>query len=149
MSSKSLICIWNVQDGSRRNGILYHKCSVQSLAFSRDDLYLMSVGGLNDVASCLNYKFIPNSIQVDVVRSYWGGIRSYLVCAGDFEESTVALWSTYSFELLCSISASVPLHEAAFCPSSASQLAYVGSGAVFFCYVQTRGRGAELQVCAL
>ncbi|XP_060777132.1 WD repeat-containing protein 90 isoform X2 [Neoarius graeffei] len=108
VSSKSLICIWNVQDGSRRNGILYHKCSVQSLAFSRDDLYLMSVG--------------------------------------DFEESTVALWSTYSFELLCSISASVPLHEAAFCPSSASQLAYVGSGAVFFCYVQTRGRGAELQV---
>lgn len=70
-----------------------------------------------------------------------------MVCAGDFEESTVALWSTHSFELLCSVKASVPLHEAAFCPSSASQLAYVGSGVVFFCYIRTRGRGAELQVC--
>ncbi|KAK3551522.1 hypothetical protein QTP70_017350, partial [Hemibagrus guttatus] len=107
-SSKSLICIWNVKDGSRRNNILYHKGSVQSLAFSRDDLYLLSIG--------------------------------------DFEESTVALWSTHSFELHCSIKASVPLHEAAFCPSSASQLAYVGSGVVFFCYVRTHSRGAELQV---
>ncbi|XP_058250376.1 WD repeat-containing protein 90 isoform X2 [Hemibagrus wyckioides] len=106
--SKSLICIWNVKDGSRRNSILYHKGSVQSLAFSRDDLYFLS--------------------------------------AGDFEESTVALWSTHSFELLCSVKSSVPLHEAAFCPSSASQLAYVGSGVVFFCYIHTRGRGAELQI---
>ncbi|XP_076826631.1 WD repeat-containing protein 90 [Brachyhypopomus gauderio] len=43
-SSKSLICIWNVQDGSHRNSISYHKGSVQSLAFSRDDLYFLSVG---------------------------------------------------------------------------------------------------------
>lgn len=48
-SSKSLICIWKVQDGSRRNSILYHKGSVQSLAFSRDDLYFLSVGGSNDI----------------------------------------------------------------------------------------------------
>lgn len=107
-SSKSLICIWNVRDGSRRSSVLYHKGSVQSLAFSRDDLYFLSVG--------------------------------------DFEESAVALWSTHSFELLCSISVSVPLHEAAFCPSGASQLAYVGSGVVFFCRIRTQGRGAELQV---
>ncbi|KAI5105705.1 WD repeat-containing protein 90 [Silurus meridionalis] len=109
-SSKSLICIWNVQDGSRRNSILYHKGTVQSLAFSRDDLYFLSVGG--------------------------------------FEESTVALWSTHSFELVGSVSAVVPLHEAAFCPSSAAQLAYVGSSTVFFCYLHTHGRGAELQVRA-
>ncbi|XP_053351396.1 WD repeat-containing protein 90 isoform X2 [Clarias gariepinus] len=107
-SSRSLICIWNVQDGLRRNSMLYHKGSVQSLAFSRDDLYFLSVG--------------------------------------DFEESTVALWSTRSFELLSSIRASVPLHEAAFCPASAGQLAYVGSGVVFFCNIHTQGREAELQV---
>lgn len=74
--------------------------------------------------------------------------RSSVVRAGDFEESAVALWSTHSFELLCSISVSVPLHEAAFCPSGASQLAYVGSGVVFFCRICTQGRGAELQVRA-
>lgn len=75
-------------------------------------------------------------------------MRLYLGRAGDYEESTVALWSTRSFELLCSVSGSVPLHEAAFCPSTAGQLAYVGSRAVFFCYVHTHGRGVELQVCA-
>ncbi|XP_062848748.1 WD repeat-containing protein 90 [Trichomycterus rosablanca] len=107
-SSKSLICIWNIQDGSRRNCISYHKGSVQSLAFSRDDLYFLSVG--------------------------------------DFQESVVGLWSTQTFELLCSVSASVPLHEAAFCPSRVNQLAYVGSNSVFFCYIQTHGHGAELQV---
>ncbi|KAL7874850.1 hypothetical protein SRHO_G00058200 [Serrasalmus rhombeus] len=106
--SKSLICIWNIQDGSRRNSVSYHKGSVQSLAFSRDDLYFLSVG--------------------------------------DFEESVVALWSTRSFELLCAVSVSVPLHEAAFCPSSADQLTFTGSNAVFFCYIRTRGRGAELEV---
>ncbi|XP_072536252.1 WD repeat-containing protein 90 isoform X2 [Salminus brasiliensis] len=107
-SPKSLICIWNVQDGSRRNSISYHKGSVQSLAFSRDDLYFLSMG--------------------------------------DFEESVVALWSTGSFELLCAVSVSVPLHEAAFCPSSASQLAFTGSNTVFFCTINTHDRGAELQV---
>ncbi|KAI4898063.1 hypothetical protein NFI96_018064 [Prochilodus magdalenae] len=107
-SSKSLICIWNVQDGSCRNNVSYHKGSVQSLAFSRDDLYFLSVG--------------------------------------DFEESVVALWSTRSFELLCAVSVSVPVHEAVFCPSSANQLAFTGSNTVFFCYIHTRGRGAELQV---
>ncbi|TSL82524.1 WD repeat-containing protein 90 [Bagarius yarrelli] len=107
-SSKSLICMWNVENESRRKSVSYHKGSVQSLAFSRDDVYFLSVG--------------------------------------DFEESTVVLWSTQSFELLCLVRASVPLHEAAFCPSSASQLAYVGSGAVFFCYIRTHGQGAELQV---
>ncbi|XP_037392227.1 WD repeat-containing protein 90 isoform X1 [Pygocentrus nattereri] len=106
--SKSLICIWNIQDGSRRNSVSYHKGSVQSLAFSRDDLYFLSVG--------------------------------------DFEESVVALWCTRSFELLCAVSVSVPLHEAAFCPSSADQLTFTGSNAVFFCYIRTRGRGAELEV---
>uniref|UniRef100_A0A3B4DWF8 WD repeat domain 90 n=1 Tax=Pygocentrus nattereri TaxID=42514 RepID=A0A3B4DWF8_PYGNA len=103
--SKSLICIWNIQDGSRRNSVSYHKGSVQSLAFSRDDLYFLSVG--------------------------------------DFEESVVALWCTRSFELLCAVSVSVPLHEAAFCPSSADQLTFTGSNAVFFCYIRTRGRGAD------
>ncbi|XP_066539496.1 WD repeat-containing protein 90 [Hoplias malabaricus] len=107
-SSKSLICIWSVQTGSCRNSLSYHKGSVQSLAFSRDDLYLLSVG--------------------------------------DYEESVVALWSTHSFELLCAVSVNVPLHEARFCPSSASQLALTGSNAAFFCYIHTRGRGAELQV---
>ncbi|XP_028822928.1 WD repeat-containing protein 90 isoform X2 [Denticeps clupeoides] len=47
-SKKSLICIWNVQDGSRRNSMSYHKGAVQSLAFSRDDRYFLSVGDYHE-----------------------------------------------------------------------------------------------------
>lgn len=107
-SHSSLICIWNVSDGSCRNRLSYHKGAVQSLKFSRDDMYLLSVG--------------------------------------DFSEPVVALWSTRSFELLCTVQISVPLHDASFCPFTANELTLVGSSAVVFTHIQTRDNGTELQV---
>lgn len=107
-SHSSLICIWNVSDGSCRNRLSYHKGAVQSLTFSRDDMYLLSVG--------------------------------------DFSEPVVALWSTRSFELLCTVQISVPLHDASFCPFTANELTLVGSSAVVFTHIQTRDNGTELQV---
>ncbi|KAL2078258.1 hypothetical protein ACEWY4_025943 [Coilia grayii] len=47
-SSKSLICIWNVADGSRRNSMSFHKGAVQSMTFSRDDRYFLSVGDFSE-----------------------------------------------------------------------------------------------------
>ncbi|XP_063077510.1 WD repeat-containing protein 90 [Engraulis encrasicolus] len=47
-SSKSLICIWNVADGSRRNSMSFHRGAVQSMAFSRDDRYFLSVGDYSE-----------------------------------------------------------------------------------------------------
>ncbi|KAI1896220.1 hypothetical protein AGOR_G00092560 [Albula goreensis] len=46
--SRSLICIWNVQDGSCKNTISHHKGEVQSIAFSRDDLFFLSIGDYTD-----------------------------------------------------------------------------------------------------
>ncbi|XP_036389825.1 WD repeat-containing protein 90 [Megalops cyprinoides] len=46
--SRSLICIWNVQDGSCRNTISHHKGEVQGIAFSRDDLFFLSIGDYTD-----------------------------------------------------------------------------------------------------
>ncbi|XP_065114825.1 WD repeat-containing protein 90 [Paramisgurnus dabryanus] len=107
-SHNSLICIWNVSDGSCRNRLSYHKGAVQSLAFSRDDMYFLSLG--------------------------------------DFSEAMVALWSTRSFELLCTVQMSVSLHDAAFCPFTADELTLIGSDAVFFTRIQTNEHGTELQV---
>lgn len=59
----------------------------------------------------------------------------------------MALWSTRSFEMLCSVQMSVPLHDAAFCPFTANELTLIGSDAVFFTRVQTREQRTELQVC--
>ncbi|XP_031416845.1 WD repeat-containing protein 90 isoform X2 [Clupea harengus] len=47
-STKSLICIWNALDGSRRNSMSFHKGAVQSMAFSRDDRYFLSVGDFSE-----------------------------------------------------------------------------------------------------
>ncbi|XP_057178394.1 WD repeat-containing protein 90 isoform X4 [Triplophysa rosa] len=107
-SHSSLICIWKVSDGSCSNRLSYHKGAVQSVAFSRDDMYFMSLG--------------------------------------DFSEAVVALWSTRSFELLCTVQMSIPLHDAAFCPFTANELMLIGSEAVFFTNLQSHEHSTELQV---
>ncbi|XP_030257051.1 WD repeat-containing protein 90 [Sparus aurata] len=47
-SGGSLICIWDVQNGTCRKTISYHSGAVQSLAFSRDDHFFLSVGDFSD-----------------------------------------------------------------------------------------------------
>ncbi|KAK2820247.1 hypothetical protein Q5P01_023206 [Channa striata] len=106
--NRSLICIWDVQSGTCRETISHHTGAVQSLAFSRDDRFFLSVG--------------------------------------DFLDLEVALWSSKTFQLLSSVSVSGPVHEAAFSPSAASQLAFVGSQGVYFCHIHTHGHDANLKV---
>uniref|UniRef100_A0A8C7XKR1 WD repeat domain 90 n=1 Tax=Oryzias sinensis TaxID=183150 RepID=A0A8C7XKR1_9TELE len=45
---KSLICIWDVQNGACSKTISYHRGAVQSLAFSRDDRFFLSVGDFSE-----------------------------------------------------------------------------------------------------
>ncbi len=58
----------------------------------------------------------------------------------------MALWSTRSFELLCTVQISVPLHDASFCPFTANELTLIGSSAVVFTRIQTQDNSTELQV---
>ncbi|XP_051274453.1 WD repeat-containing protein 90 [Dicentrarchus labrax] len=105
---RSLICIWDAKNGTCRDTISYHRGAVQSLAFSRDDRFFLSVG--------------------------------------DFSEPEVALWSSKTFQLLSSVSVSGPIHDAAFSPSAASQLACVGSQGAYFCLINTHGLNVDLKV---
>ena len=52
---------------------------------------------------------------------------------GDFSDPLVALWSSKTFQLLSSVSMSGSIHDIAFSPSAANQLACVGSHGVYFC----------------
>uniref|UniRef100_A0A673Z2W4 WD repeat-containing protein 90 n=1 Tax=Salmo trutta TaxID=8032 RepID=A0A673Z2W4_SALTR len=106
--SRSLICIWNVHDGTCSNTISYHRGAVQALSFSRDDFFFLTVG--------------------------------------DFTDPEVALWSTRTYQLLSRVSVSGPLHDVAFSPSAASQLACVGSQGLYFCNTHTQGMDVELKV---
>uniref|UniRef100_A0AAQ4Q091 WD repeat domain 90 n=1 Tax=Gasterosteus aculeatus aculeatus TaxID=481459 RepID=A0AAQ4Q091_GASAC len=105
---RSLICIWDIQNGTCRKTVSHHRGAVQSLAFSRDDRFFLS--------------------------------------AGDFSDPEVALWSTKTFKLLSSVRMSGPIHDAAFSPSTASQLGCVGSHGVYFCLMHTHGLDVDLQV---
>uniref|UniRef100_A0A3Q3VM96 Uncharacterized protein n=1 Tax=Mola mola TaxID=94237 RepID=A0A3Q3VM96_MOLML len=105
--SRSLICIWDVQNGMCRNTISYHKGEVQSLTFSSDDQFFLSA---------------------------------------DFSDPLVALWSSKTFQLLSSVSMSGSIHDIAFSPSAASQLACVGSHGVYFCYLHTHDMDVDLMV---
>lgn len=58
----------------------------------------------------------------------------------------MALWSTRTYQLLSRVSVSGPLHDVAFSPSAASQLACVGSQGLYFCNTHTQGMDVELKV---
>lgn len=68
------------------------------------------------------------------------------ISLGDFSESLVALWSSKTFQLLSSVSMSGPIHDTAFSPSVASQLACAGSHGVYFCLIHMHGSDVELKV---
>lgn len=69
-----------------------------------------------------------------------------IMLVGYFSEPVVALWGTRSFELLCTVQISVPLHDASFCPFTAGELTLVGSSAVVFTRIQTQDNSTEFQV---
>ncbi|XP_028264493.1 WD repeat-containing protein 90 isoform X2 [Parambassis ranga] len=62
--SRSRICIWDVKTGTCHNTLSYHQGAVQSLAFSRDDLYFLSVGDFYDPVVALwstkNFQLLSN-----------------------------------------------------------------------------------------
>lgn len=71
---------------------------------------------------------------------------SYQHLVGDFSDPEVALWSSKTFQLLSIVSVSGPIHDAAFSPSAASQLACVGSQGAYFCLIHTQGLDVDLKV---
>ncbi|XP_061665809.1 WD repeat-containing protein 90 isoform X2 [Syngnathoides biaculeatus] len=46
--NRSIISVWAIQSGACLNTISYHRGAVQSLAFSKDDRYLLSIGDFSD-----------------------------------------------------------------------------------------------------
>uniref|UniRef100_A0A3B5L079 WD repeat domain 90 n=1 Tax=Xiphophorus couchianus TaxID=32473 RepID=A0A3B5L079_9TELE len=108
-SSRSLVSVWDVRTAACRGTASHHKGAVQSLAFSRDDLFFLSVG--------------------------------------DFFDPVLALWSSESVQLLCSVSMSAPIHDAAFSPAAARQLACVGSEGIHFCLIHTRAANTDIKAC--
>ncbi|XP_061562423.1 WD repeat-containing protein 90 isoform X2 [Phycodurus eques] len=107
-ANRSVICIWAIQSGACLNTFSYHRGAVQSLAFSKDDRFLLSIG--------------------------------------DFSDPVVAVWSSTTFQMLSKESVLGPIHDAAFSPSVAAQLACVGSQGVYFGLFHSQGQDGELKL---
>lgn len=132
--ARSLICIWNVQNGTCRTTLFHHSGEVQRLTFSSDDRFLLSAGQLD---AYLNKRVVHASLT----------IARFVQCpVGGCSDPDVALWDGDTFQLLSSISVSGLIHDAAFSPSAANQLACVGSHGVYFCSAHTCGSDVELRV---
>ncbi|XP_020493168.2 WD repeat-containing protein 90 [Labrus bergylta] len=106
--TRSVIRIWDLPNGTCHKTISYHKGAVQSLAFSTNDRFFISVG--------------------------------------DFSDPKVALWNSKTFQLMSCVTVSGPIHDVAFSPSTASQLACVGSQGAYFCIIHTHGSDVDLKV---
>ncbi|CAB1312292.1 unnamed protein product, partial [Coregonus sp. 'balchen'] len=123
-----VVVVENLHTGSQRHW-LGHTEEISSLAVTNDAQTVASAAGGS------------------------GGSRS-LICiwnvqdgtCRDFTDPEVALWSTRTYQLLSRVSVSGPLHDVAFSPSAASQLACVGSQGLYFCNTHTQGLDVELKV---
>ncbi|XP_034782531.2 WD repeat-containing protein 90 [Acipenser ruthenus] len=84
----SLICIWNVKDGSRRSTISYHKGAVQAMTYSRDDFFLLSAGDYRDPAIALwstnSYQLLTSVRLAEPIHdlSFNPASASQLACVG-------------------------------------------------------------------
>ncbi|XP_051927362.1 WD repeat-containing protein 90 [Hippocampus zosterae] len=107
-ANKSLICVWAIPSGACLCTISYHRGAVQSLAFSKDDRFLLSIG--------------------------------------DFSDPTVAVWSSSTFQMLAGETVLGPIHDAAFSPSVAHQLACVGSQGVYFGLFDSHSQDGDLSL---
>lgn len=58
----------------------------------------------------------------------------------------MALWSCETFQLLSSVAVSGWVHDVAFSPLAAGQLAAVGSSGVHFCVIHAQGSDVALKV---
>ncbi|XP_077642916.1 WD repeat-containing protein 90 isoform X4 [Lonchura striata] len=70
----------------------------------------------------------------------------FLVTIGDYNDQTMALWSTHTYELMLSTRVSEPLHDVAFSPFAHQDLACVGRGAVTFWVLEQQGAAVKFKV---
>lgn len=73
-------------------------------------------------------------------------ILSFMFYLGDYSDQTIALWNTYTYELMWSTCISEPVHDMAFSPFSHRELACVGKGTVMFWLLEQQGADVYLKV---
>ncbi|XP_010019599.1 PREDICTED: WD repeat-containing protein 90, partial [Nestor notabilis] len=151
-------CIIVVEDlhlGSQ-NHWLGHAEEISTLAVSHDAQVLASASGKKNGDShcqiCIwnvqdglcTASLFHHETQVQAMA--FSRDDRFLVTLGDYSDQTIALWNTYTYELMWSTCISEPVHDVAFSPFSHRELACVGQGAVMFWLLEQQGADVHLKV---
>uniref|UniRef100_A0A3P8PJE8 WD repeat domain 90 n=1 Tax=Astatotilapia calliptera TaxID=8154 RepID=A0A3P8PJE8_ASTCA len=149
-------CVVVVEDlhtGSQRH-LQGHREEISCLAVTNDAQTIASAGGTNSSRSLISIWDVQSGTCRRSVSYHSGAVQClafsrddcFFLSVGDFSDPEVALWSSRNFQMLSSVRVSGPVHDAAFSPSAASQMACVGTDGVYFCFLHTQGQDADLKV---
>ncbi|XP_045924452.1 WD repeat-containing protein 90 [Micropterus dolomieu] len=149
-----VVVVEYLHTGSQRH-LQGHSEEISCLAVTNDAQTVASAaGGSNGSKSLICIWDVLSGTCRNTISYHRGAVQSlafsrddcFFLSAGDFSDLEVALWSCKTFQLLSSVSVSGPIHDAAFSPSAASQLACVGSEGAYFCLIHTHGLDVDLKV---
>uniref|UniRef100_A0AAV2LFK1 WD repeat domain 90 n=2 Tax=Knipowitschia caucasica TaxID=637954 RepID=A0AAV2LFK1_KNICA len=152
-SCGAVVVVENLHTGTQRH--LQGHQEISCLAITHDAQTVASgAGGTNGIHGQICIWDIESGACRKPVSHHRGAVQCvafsrddrFFLSVGDYCDPGVVLWSCSSLQLLFSVRVSGPLHEAAFSPSSASQLACVGSQGVYFCLIHERAADVELSV---
>lgn len=149
-----IVVIENLHSGTQKH-LLGHDGEISCLAVTHDAQTVASgAGGADGMRSQICIWDVQSGACRRTISHHKGAIQClafsrddrFFLSVGDFSDSEVALWSSRTLQLLSSIKVSEPLHDAAFSPSTASQLACVGTMGVYFCLIHEHGQDVKLEV---
>ncbi|XP_074742639.1 WD repeat-containing protein 90 isoform X2 [Strix uralensis] len=150
-----IIVVEDLHSGSQSHW-LGHTEEISTLAISHDAQVLASASGKRNGDShcqiCIwniqdgvcTASLFHHETQVQAMA--FSRDDRFLVTLGDYSDQTIALWNTYTYELVSSICISEPVHDVAFSPLSHRELACVGKGAVMFWLLEQQGADVNLKV---
>ncbi|KAM6114117.1 WD repeat-containing protein 90 [Pterocles gutturalis] len=150
-----IIVVEDLHSGSQSHW-LGHTEEISTLAVSHHAQVLASASGRRDGDSHCQICIwsIQDSVctatlfhhETQVQAMAFSQDDRFLVTLGDHSDLTIALWNTYTYELMVSTCISEPVHDMAFSPHSPRELACVGKGAVLFWRLEQQGADVNLKV---
>ncbi|XP_055085612.1 WD repeat-containing protein 90 [Periophthalmus magnuspinnatus] len=153
-SCGSIVVVEYLHTGTQKH-LRGHNQEISCLAVTDDAQTVASgTGGTNGIQSQICIWDIQSGVCRKSISHHKGAVQClvfskddrFFLSVGDFSDPEVVLWSTRTLQLLSSVRVSGPLHDAAFSPSAANQLACVGSMGVYFCLIHERAPDVELKV---
>ncbi|XP_074014459.1 WD repeat-containing protein 90 [Numenius arquata] len=150
-----VIVVEDLHSGSQHHW-LGHSEEISTLAVSHDAQVLASASGKRSGDSHCQIRIwkVQDGLcaanlfhhETQIQAMAFSRDDRFLVTLGDYNDQTIALWNTYTYELISSTRISEPVHDVAFSPLSHRDLACVGKGAVTFWLLEQQGADVNLKV---